>query len=87
MKPITMFMMRTCPHCQRAFKWMDEVKAEHPEYAQCAVTMIDEREQPEIANQRDYYLVPTYYVGDEKVHEGAASKEIVEDVFAKAYNE
>lgn len=86
MKPITMFMMKTCPHCQRAFRWMDEVRAEHPEYAQCAVTLHDEREEPDIANQYDYYYVPTYYVGDEKVHEGAASKEIVESVFAKAYN-
>lgn len=87
MKPITMFMMRTCPHCQRAFQWMDEVKQEHPKYARCALTMVDEREQPELAGRYDYYFVPTYYVGDEKVHEGPASKEIVEAVFAEAYKE
>lgn len=87
MKPITMFMMKTCPHCQRAFKWMDEVKAEHPEYNALEITMIDEREQPELANKYDYYFVPTYFIGDEKVHEGAASKEIVEGVCAKALAE
>lgn len=86
MKPIKMFMMKTCPHSQRAFRWMDEVKAEHPEYKALDITMIDEREEPELANRYDYYYVPTYYVGDEKVHEGAASKEIVEHVFAQAYN-
>lgn len=86
MKPIKMFMMKTCPYCRRAFGWMDEVKAEHPEYEALDITMIDEREEPETANQYDYYYVPTYYVDGLKVHEGAATKEIVEQVFAQAYN-
>lgn len=85
MKPVTMFMLKTCPHCRRAFQWMEEVKAEHPEYCAVSVTMIDEREEPELAGARDYYYVPTYYIADEKVHEGAASKEIVERVFSDAY--
>lgn len=85
MKPITMFMMRTCPHCQRAFRWMDEVKAEHPEYERVDVTMIDEREKPEVAAQYDYYYVPTYFVGDKKMHEGVCAKEIVENVYKAAY--
>lgn len=86
MKPIQMFMMSTCPHCRRAFQWMDEVKQEHPEYSALDITMVDEREHPEIASKYDYYYVPTYYVGSEKVHEGAASKEIVERVFSEAYS-
>lgn len=86
MKPIQMFMMTTCPHCRRAFGWMDEVMQAHPEYAGLEITKIDEREQPQLAAQYDYYYVPTFYVDGEKVHEGVASKEIVEDVFAKAFN-
>lgn len=85
MKPVLMFMQRTCPHCRRAFVWMDETKAEHPEYDALEITMIDEREEPELANRYDYYYVPTYYVGEQRVHEGPASKEIVDDVFRKAY--
>ena len=46
--------------------------------------MVDENIHPEIAAQYDYYYVPTYYVGDEKVHEGAASKEKIERVFELA---
>ena len=85
MKPITMFMMKTCPHCQRAFRWMDEVKAEHPEYEALDITMIDEREEPELAAKYDYFYVPTYFVGTEKMHEGACQKEIVERIFAEAF--
>lgn len=84
MKPILMFMMKTCPHCQRAFAWMDEVKQEHPEYAGIEVTMVDEREQPQLAGKYDYYYVPTFYIEGQKVHEGVASKEIIEHVFADA---
>lgn len=85
MKPIKMFMMKTCPHCQNALRWMDEVKKEQPEYDALQIAMIDERERPDIADAYDYYYVPCYYVGDEKVHEGAASKEIVQNVFVCAY--
>ncbi len=84
MKPITMFMMKTCPHCMRALAWMDEVKRDHPEYQALQITMIDEGEQPELAAKYDYYYVPTFYVGDQKAHEGAASREIIESVFARA---
>lgn len=87
MKPITMFMMKTCPYCRQAFGWMDECLAEHPEYKDLDVTMIDEREQPGIANQYDYYYVPTYYVGGLKVHEGAATRQIIDEVFAQAYQD
>ena len=85
MKPVLMFMMKTCPYCQRTFHWMDEVMAEHPEYKALDITRVDEREQPDLAAQYDYYYVPTFYVDGKKVHEGACSKEIVEDVLAQAY--
>ncbi len=85
MKPVKMFKMTSCPHCVRAKAWMDEVFAEHPEYKQIELTVIDEVETPEVANTYDYWYVPTYYVGDEKKHEGVASKEIVQRVFEDAY--
>lgn len=85
MQPITMFMQRTCPHSRRAFAWMDEVTADHPEYRALSITMIDEREQTELARQYDYYYVPTFYIGGEKVHEGVASREIIEQVFSRAF--
>ena len=33
------------------------------------MTRIEESIQPEIANRYDYYAVPTFYVGGEKVFE------------------
>ncbi len=84
MQKITMFTMASCPYCQRARQYMKELCGAHPEYGEIPITLIDEVEQPDLANQYDYYYVPTYYVGQEKVHEGAASKAQVEAVYQKA---
>jgi len=84
MQEVKMFMFEGCPHCKRAREMMAEIFAEHPEYAGIPLTVIDERKNPEIANQYDYYYVPTFFVGDEKVMEGVPSKEAIEKVFARA---
>lgn len=84
MKEITLFGLAGCPHCRRAHELMSELFAEHPEYAKVPLTMIDERESPEIAEQHDYYLVPTFYVGDKKMMEGVPTKEAIARVFAEA---
>lgn len=85
MKPVKMFIMAACPHCRRAKAWMDEVFEEHPEYRDVELDIIDEQLDPAVANGYDYWLVPTYYVGGAKRHEGVASKEIILNVFESAY--
>lgn len=87
MKPITMFIQARCPYCLQARCWMDELFAAHPEYRDIPLTVIDELKQPALADQYDYWLVPTFYMGDKKVHEGAATPEIVQNVFSRAFEE
>jgi len=84
MKEVKMFMFEGCPHCKRAREMMAEIFAEHPEYARIPLTIIDERKNPEIADQYDYHYVPTFYVSSEKIMEGVPSREAIEKVFAKA---
>ena len=84
MKPNRMFTMASCPYCQKARRWMDELMAENPAYRALSIDIVDEVEQPEYAEQFDYYYVPTYYVDGKKVHEGAATKQIVRRVFDAA---
>ncbi len=86
MKKITMFTMASCPYCRQAHKWMDELMQEYPEYADVEMEIIDEVQQPEVAEKWDYYYVPTYFVGKEKLHEGAATKQKVQRVFEWALN-
>jgi glutaredoxin len=84
MKPILMFVLETCPYCTQALKWMTELREENPEYASIEVNIIDEDKQPDLAKTFNYYYVPTYYIEEEKVHEGIASKEKIKAIFDKA---
>ncbi len=84
MKSVKMFILESCPYCNQARKWMQELRQENPQYSDVKIEMIDEAIRPDIANEYDYYYVPTYYIDDEKVHEGVANKEIIRQVFEKA---
>lgn len=84
MKDVKLFYLETCPHCIRARKWIDEVKQEHPELQAVEIEMIEEKQHPDISDSYDYWYVPTFFVDGKKVHEGVASKEIVEQVLRSA---
>ena len=84
MKKITMFIMESCPYCVKAKKWMDEVVKSGEKYKNIELVIIDETKEPDLATKFDYYYVPTYYLDDIKVHEGAATFEIVKKVFDDA---
>ena len=83
MKELTLFMLPRCPHCKLAIKFQEELMAEHPEYQNIKITMIDEAKEAALAEQYDYYYVPSYFVGKEKLFEGHAEKSDVEAVFKK----
>jgi len=79
-----MFMMPTCPHCRKALAMIDDLCAAHPEYKEIPLKKIDENAEAAYAAQFDYYYVPTFYVGDEKLHEGVPTEEAVARVFEEA---
>ena len=84
MKPITYFYLKECPFCKKAFRYIEELKREHPELQTVEIDTVEESEQPEIAARYDYYYVPTFYVDGKKVHEGGIFKEEMEAVLRKA---
>ena len=84
MKEVKLFMFEGCPHCRRAQELMAEILKENPGYARVPLAVIDERVHPEIAEKYDYYYVPTFFVGGEKLMEGVPSRAAIEQVFARA---
>jgi len=86
MKKITMFTMEGCPYCRKALGYMEQLYNSDERYRDIPIEKIDEKKYPEIADKYDYYYVPTYYVGEEKVHEGEAGLEDVKRVFDEALN-
>jgi len=84
MKKVTMFVIESCPYCREALRLMEELYKRDKRYRDIPLEKIDEKAHPEIANAYDYYYVPTFYVGEKKVHEGAASLQAVKRVFDEA---
>ncbi len=84
MKSIIMFETSWCPHCRQAHVFMDELMRENPRYKDLDIRVIDEEQEPDIADQYNYYYVPTYYLDSEKVHEGIPNKAVIRTLFENA---
>ena len=84
MKPVKLFYLKDCPFCRKALRYIEEAKAAHPELAAVSIELIEESEQPEVADTFDYYYVPTFYVGGRNVHEGGIFPDEVEALLRQA---
>ena len=69
MKKLTMFYLEDCGYCAKARKALDELYAEDPRYREVEIEKIEESRHPEVAGQYDYYAVPTFFDGKEKLFE------------------
>jgi glutaredoxin len=78
---LKIFVLANCPHCRNLKKWIEMLYVESPKYKAIEIEYIDEEENASLANQYDYYYVPCIYLNEKKVHEGVASKEIIEAIF------
>lgn len=84
-----MFYMEGCPYCKMAFEIMKELD-ENPIYKGVIIEKIEENKEPEKTVGYDYYYVPTFFVGDEKVYEASSSHsrefmtEKIEEVYRKS---
>ena len=85
MKKVTLFYLASCPYCKKAISFLDDLLATE-EYHDIEIEKIEESREAETANSYDYYYVPTFYLGKEKLHEGACEKEDVEKVLQAALN-
>lgn len=84
MKELTLFYLQGCAHCKAARAYMKELRAENPEYAQIPIRKVEERFHKKEADRYDYFYVPSFFIGDEKIAEGSIDKEGVRAVFEAA---
>ncbi len=84
MKELTMFYLESCPFCRRARGYMQELRDENPEYAAIPIRMVEESRESAVADQYDYFYVPCYYIGQQKISEGSIDKDGVRKVFDEA---
>ena len=77
---LTVFYLKSCPYCKQALRDLDIHRLDYPNIM---IEFIEESEQPDIANQFDYYYVPCFYQGTIKLHEGAISEEEIVGLLKK----
>ena len=85
MRELSMFYFPECPYCRQAFRWQEEIFREHPEYKDVPLRLVDEHKETALADSYDYWYVPTYFLGEEKLGEGVKKKALVEAAFRRAY--
>ena len=61
--------LEDCGYCAKARKALEELYAENPGYREVPIRMIEESREPELADQYDYYAVPSFFDGKEKLFE------------------
>lgn len=86
MKKILLFKLKYCGYCREALQYLEQILQENPEYKDLEIEQVDEREQSARANAYDYYYVPTFYVDEEKVHEGPVNFKQVKEILRRAYD-
>lgn len=84
MKQLDMFIASWCPYCKRAFNMIAELRDKHPDLKNVEINVIDEDAQPQLADQYDYYYVPTFFLGEEKLLEGVPTLEKLHAVLMRA---
>ena len=84
MKNLKLFYLAYCPYCKKALKYIDELQNSEEKYKDITIEMIEESQNRALANRYDDYLVPCVYIDEKKVHEGAADKSDIKNVFDMA---
>ncbi|MEF9967232.1 MAG: thioredoxin family protein [Longicatena sp.] len=84
MKQVKMMYLKSCPHCKKAFAMVQELKEKYPLYQAIEIETIEEQDEEEKTKGYDYWYVPTYFVDDEKIHEGVPTLEKIQAVLEKA---
>ncbi|EHO86230.1 hypothetical protein HMPREF0380_00522 [Eubacterium infirmum F0142] len=86
MKKLTFIYLKGCPYCKKAMKAFDALLNANDEYKKVAIDAVEEGENPDRIASLDYYHVPTYYIGDDKLFEASPgdSYEVIEAATKKA---
>jgi thiol-disulfide isomerase/thioredoxin len=80
MQPLTLFYLKFCPYCNEAKGYIEELLKED-RYKDIRIDWINEGKEAAFADKFDYYLVPTFYLGKTKLHEGIMTRDDVKKVF------
>ena len=86
MKELTYFYLANCPFCKKANAMIDKITAADANLAAVAINRIEESQNRELADSYDYFYVPCFFLGDQKLFEGDPSEQDIKSVLEAAAN-
>ena len=88
MRELEVFYLADCPYCRSARRAVEELREKNPAYEDVSLRWIEESEEPELAETRDYYSVPTIYLDGEKLYEAhfTHSYAVIREHFREAFD-
>ena len=89
MQELEVFYLTGCPYCRNARKAVEELMAENLSYAALSLRWIEERQEPALADSRDYYYVPAIYCRGRKLYEARRSDgfDVIKAHFQAAFDQ
>lgn len=69
MREIEIFYLAGCPYCVNAERAVAELLQEEPAYGALTLKWIEENQEAELADSRDYYRVPSLFYNGDKLYE------------------
>lgn len=87
MKNAKLFILENCPYCKEARRILNDLLQEekYAKFNECVnFQLIDEAKDTKLAESYDYYYVPTFYLDEVKLIEGATDTEQIRAFLDKA---
>ena len=90
MKEILGFHLNGCPYCANAFRAIEELKQEHPEFKYITINWVEDQDAPELFKTHPYEYYPNLWFDLDKQYEAQPgesyeqTKAYIKAVFEKA---
>ncbi len=68
---LTEFILPGCPYCRQAAELLEELRAEESAFREIEIEIVDESAESALADRYDYYRVPSFFLGEEKLYEAS----------------
>ena len=69
MKELQIFYLPGCPYCAKARQAVEELTGENAAYERIPLRWINEQTETALAENMDYYYVPTLFYNGDKLYE------------------
>jgi glutaredoxin len=84
MEKILVFRLTYCGYCRQALQYIEEALQKYPEFKALEIEYVDEAKEWQRARQYNYYYVPCFFIGSQKVHEGPVNSHQVVKILRQA---